>query len=76
MCLLLFLYLSFPKLPERPGILPIGTSTWRTGEVGKPSEVQDHGLGGNWVKLEKFLWEPILKLASFETCFLTSSMSF
>lgn len=65
MCLFLSLYLSVPKLSEKPGILPIGTSTLRTGVVGEPSEVQENGLGGNWVKLARFLWGPILKLTSF-----------
>jgi hypothetical protein len=39
-CLSLSLYLSFPKLAERTGILPTGTSTSSTGDSGEPSEVQ------------------------------------
>lgn len=72
-CPFLSLYLSFPKLSERLRVLPIGTSTSRSGEAGEPSEVEENGL---WVKLVRFLWGPTLKLASFETCFLMSSMDF
>ena len=68
-------YLSFPKLAERTGILPTGTSTSSTGDSGEPSEVQALEAIGwrQWGSFGDSSWSwLLLRPASWWTAWISS----